>query len=55
MNSYGVEISIAGCVREMVYDPNLMPLFFYFFFHFSLFFFMCFVLLTTGNKDHVER
>jgi len=25
MNSHGVEISIAGCVREMVRDPNLMP------------------------------
>jgi len=36
MNSHGVEISIAGCVEEMVHDPNLMPflflfLFFYFF------------------------
>jgi len=25
MNSHGVEISIAGCVREMVRDPNPMP------------------------------
>jgi len=25
MNSHGVEISIAGCVRDMVRDPNLMP------------------------------
>jgi len=25
MNSHGVEISIAGCVGEMVRDPNLMP------------------------------
>jgi len=25
MNSHGVEISIAGWVREMVRDPNLMP------------------------------
>jgi len=25
MNSHGVEISIAGCVAEMVRDPNLMP------------------------------
>ena len=24
MNSHGVEISIAGCVREMVRDPNPM-------------------------------
>jgi len=25
MNSHGVEISIAGCVREMVRDPNILP------------------------------
>jgi len=25
MNSHGVEFSIAGCVREMVRDPNPMP------------------------------
>jgi len=25
MNSHGVEISIAGCVVEMVRDPNLLP------------------------------
>jgi len=25
MNSHGVEISIAGCVEEMVRDPNSMP------------------------------
>jgi len=25
MNSDGVEISIAGCVEEMVRDPNAMP------------------------------
>jgi len=25
MNSHGVEISIAGCVEEMVRHPNLMP------------------------------
>jgi len=25
MNSPGVEISIPGCVREMVRDPNPMP------------------------------
>jgi len=31
MNSYGGEISIAGCVDEMVRDPNPMPLFFFFF------------------------
>ena len=25
MNSHGVEISIAGCVVEMVRDSNLLP------------------------------
>jgi len=25
MNSHGIEISIARCVREMVGDPNPMP------------------------------
>jgi len=25
MNSHGVEFAIAGCVREMVRDPHLMP------------------------------
>jgi len=33
MNSHGVEISIAGCVREMVRDPNPMPFFFFSFFY----------------------
>jgi len=36
MNYYGVEISIAGCVEEMVRRPNPMPFFFlflFFFFH----------------------
>jgi len=51
INSHGVEISIAGCVREMVRDPNLMPFFFFFFF----FFLMWFVLKNTGNKDYVQR
>jgi len=36
INSHGVEISIAGCVEEMVLDPNPMP---FFFFAFFLFFF----------------
>jgi len=36
MNSNGIEISIAGCVREMVRDPNLMPFFFLFFFFFFI-------------------
>jgi len=30
MNSHGIEISIAGCVEEMVHGPNLTS-FFYFF------------------------
>jgi len=33
MNSHAVEISIAGCVEEMVRDPNLMPFFFLLFFN----------------------
>jgi len=33
MNSQGVEITIAGCVAEMVRDPHSMPLFHSFFFH----------------------
>ena len=36
INYHGFEISIAGCVREMVRDPNLMP-FFSFLFFFSFF------------------
>jgi len=51
MNSHGVEISIAGCVEEMVRDPNHMP---FFFFSFLPFFIKDFVLSTTGNKDRVE-
>jgi len=31
MNSHGVEISIARCVRKMVRDPNLLSFFFFFF------------------------
>jgi len=30
INSHGVEISIAGCVEEMVRDPNLLALFTFF-------------------------
>jgi len=44
MNSHGVEISIAGCVEEMVCDPNLRPLFFHFFQLFFLFLFLFHVL-----------
>jgi len=36
MNSHGVEISIAGCVEEMVCDPNPIPFFFFFSFFFIL-------------------
>jgi len=36
MNSHGVEISIAGCVREMVRDPNLLAFFLFFFSFFFL-------------------
>ena len=32
MNSHGVEISIAGCVREMVRNPNPISFFLFFFF-----------------------
>jgi len=32
MNSHGVEISIAGCVAEIVRGPNIMPFFFFSFF-----------------------
>jgi len=35
MNTYGVEFSIAGCVEEIVRDPNLMHFFFLFLFFFS--------------------
>jgi len=33
-NSHGVEISITGCVREMVRDPNPMPFFIFFIFYY---------------------
>jgi len=34
INSHGVAISIAGCVEEMVRDPNPLSFFFFFFFFF---------------------
>ena len=37
MNSHGVEISIAGCVAEMVCDPNPIPFFFFFFIFYYVF------------------
>jgi len=43
MNSHGVKISIAGCVEEIVRDPNLMPFSFFSFFFLSYFKF-CFSL-----------
>jgi len=41
-NSPDVDISIAGCVEEMVRDPNPMD---FFFLHFFSFFIMCFVFI----------
>jgi len=41
INSHGVEISIAGCVGEMVRDPNPIA---FFFFLFSFFFFQVFIV-----------
>ena len=49
MNSHGVEISIAGWVREMVRDPNPMSFFFFFFF---LFLYHAFIVLRY-KKLHV--
>jgi len=37
MNSHGVEISIAGCEREMVRDPSPMSFFFFYSFFFIIF------------------
>ena len=42
MKSHAVEISIAGCLEEMVRDPNLLP-FFSFFSSFFFFFFFVFI------------
>ena len=33
MNSHGVEISIAGCVAQMVRDPNPLSFFSFFLYH----------------------
>jgi len=44
INSHGFEISIAGCVEEMVCDPNPMP------FSFIFFFFICFVLINYWEQ-----
>ena len=57
MNSHAVEISIAGYVREMVRDPNLMPFFsFFLFFFFSFFFVSCALFYSSSRyKDYVQR
>jgi len=49
MNSHGVEISTARCVREMVRDPNPMPFFFSF-----LFFLSC-VHCFLGTRSFVQH
>jgi len=49
MKSPGVEISIAGCVEEMVRDPNLVFLFF------SFFFFFIMRSLFLGTRSFVQR
>jgi len=50
MNSHGVEISIAGCVEEMVRDPNPMSFFFFFFL------FSCALFYSSSRyKDYVQR
>jgi len=53
MNSHGVEISIAGCVREMVCGPNV-TLFYFFIF---LFVFYIFIMrsLFLGTRSFVQR
>ena len=40
MTSHGVEISIAGCVAEMVHDPSSMSSFF----NFLIFMFIFFII-----------
>jgi len=48
MNSHGIEISIAGCVREMVRDPNPMSFFL------SIFFFFFFFIFFYNNLNFVS-
>jgi len=43
MNTHGVDFSIAGCVEEIICDPNPMPFSLLFF---SLFFFHVFIVFT---------
>jgi len=52
MNSHGVEILIAGCVAEMVRDPN--PISFFLFFFFFFFFVSCALFYSSSRyKDYV--
>jgi len=51
MNSDGVEILIAGCVEEMVRDPNHM----FFVFFFLFFFFFILRSLFLGTRSFVQR
>jgi len=50
MNSHSVQISIAGCVEEMVRDPNPMP------FSFLSFFILFFIMrsLFLGTRSFVQ-
>jgi len=50
MNSHGVEISMARCVREMVRDPNPMPFVFFSFFFFSFFLHVLCFIRHLGTK-----
>jgi len=50
INSHGVEISIAGCIEEMVRDPNTMPFLFYFIlFYFIFYHVLCIIQLLGTN------
>jgi len=49
IKTHGVQFSIAGCVEEIVRDPNPMS-FFCFLFFFFLFFIMCFVLINYWEQ-----
>jgi len=58
INSHRVEISIAGCVEEMVRGPNPMSFvhFFFFFHFFSLFFVSCALFyLSSRYQDYLLR
>jgi len=49
MNSHGIEISIAGCVEELVCAPNRLPFLFLFFFFFIM------RSLLLGTRSFVQR